>query len=50
MSVWLVSAMLDELAPRIAIATDRLDEALNEIGHGFEELKARGVRFAKVSS
>ena len=49
-SVWLISAMLDELAPRIAIAIDRLGEALNNMGDRFEELNARSARFAKVSS
>jgi hypothetical protein len=47
-SLWLVTAMVDDLAARIAIASGRLGEAVQEIGRRFDELNTRRARFAKV--
>lgn len=47
-SLWLVTAMVDDLAARIAVASGRLGKAVQEIGRRFDELNARSARFAKV--
>jgi hypothetical protein len=40
--------MVDDLAARIAVASGRLGEAVQEIGRRFDELNSRSARFAKV--
>jgi hypothetical protein len=47
-ALWLVTAMVDDLAARIAVASGRLGEAVQQIGRRFDELNARSARFAKV--
>jgi hypothetical protein len=47
-SLWLVTAMVDDLAARVAVASGRLSEAVQEIGRRFDQLNARSARFAKV--
>jgi len=47
-ALWLVTAMLDDLAARIAIAAGRLGEAVQEIAHRFDDLNTRSARFEKV--
>jgi hypothetical protein len=44
-SLWLITAMVDDLAARIAIASGRLGEAVQEIGRRFDELNTRRCRF-----
>jgi len=44
----LVTAMVDDLAARIAIASERISAAVQEMGHRLDELNARSSRFAKV--
>ena len=44
----LVTAMIDDLGRRIAIASDRVAEALQQMQHRLDELNERSSRFAKV--
>ena len=46
----LVTAMIDDLAARIAIASERISEALEELRDRLEELNARSPRFARVGA
>ena len=45
----LVTAIVDDLAARIAIASERIGEALREIARRGDELNIRSARFAKIS-
>jgi hypothetical protein len=45
----LVNTMIDDLATRIAIASDRVSKALQEMRNEQEELNARSSRFAKIA-
>ena len=47
-SLALGTAMIDDLAARVALATGRLGEAVREIERRFNELHFRSARFAKV--
>jgi AcrR family transcriptional regulator len=49
-SLALGTAMIDDLAARIAVASGRLGEAVQEIRRRFEELNTRSTRFAKVGN
>ena len=42
--------MIDDLAARIAIASERISEALEELRDRLEELNARSSRFARVGA
>jgi hypothetical protein len=47
-SLPLGTAMMDDLAARVAVAAGRIGDALQEIEHGFDDLNSRMARFAKV--
>ena len=47
-SLTLGTAMMDDLAARLAVATGRLEEAVQEIERRFNELHFRSARFSKV--
>ena len=46
-SLWLETAMLDDLAARIGVAISRISEAVHEIGHRLDDLNARKAHFSK---
>ena len=49
-ALWLVTAMIDDLAARTGVAAGRLGEAVREIRRRLDDLNARSARFAKVGS